>query len=58
MGRYPRTVRAAVVKCIGCNAPVVITVEGQYVCVECGESPIKSRESVETLVEPMSKPSD
>lgn len=28
-------------KCIACNAPVTRTVEGGYVCVECGGSPIE-----------------
>lgn len=42
MGRYPREVRDAQLKCIDCNAPVVRTVEGAYVCVSCGGSPIKA----------------
>lgn len=45
MSRYPRTARDAAVKCIGCNAPVVVTVDGRYVCVECGESPIQPRDA-------------
>ncbi|MFB9805537.1 hypothetical protein ACFFQF_09300 [Haladaptatus pallidirubidus] len=40
MGRYPRTVRDAQIKCIDCNAPVVQTVENAFICVGCGESPI------------------
>lgn len=40
MGRYPREARDAQVKCIDCNAPVVTTVDGRHVCVDCGESPI------------------
>lgn len=44
MSRYPEEARQAVIKCIGCNAPVVKTVEGSFVCVECGESPILSHE--------------
>lgn len=43
MGRYPKPVRAATLKCIACNAPVVETVDDGYVCVECGESPIEPR---------------
>ena len=43
MGRYPRRVREAAIKCIPCNAPVVRTVSGEYVCVECGESPLHER---------------
>lgn len=42
MSRYPRSVRNAQVKCIDCNAPVARTVEEEYVCVECGESPIRA----------------
>lgn len=40
MSRYPKEARGAAVKCISCNAPVVPTVDGGYVCVDCGESPI------------------
>jgi hypothetical protein len=40
MGRYPREVRDARIKCIPCNAPVTRTVDGDYVCVECGGSPV------------------
>jgi DNA-directed RNA polymerase subunit RPC12/RpoP len=43
MGRYPREARDAQVKCIDCNAPVVTTVDGRYVCVDCGGSPLASR---------------
>lgn len=42
MARYPRTARCARLKCVPCNAPVVETVEGRYVCVDCGSSPIVS----------------
>ena len=42
MSRYPRTVRDSAIKCIGCNAPVARTVDDRYVCVECGESPIRN----------------
>lgn len=41
MGRYPQSVRSARLKCIDCNAPVVETVENEYVCVACGETPIE-----------------
>lgn len=40
MSRYPRSVRSSRVKCIPCNAPAAETVEGDYVCVECGEAVI------------------
>lgn len=43
MGRYPREVRDARLKCIGCNAPVVETVEGNYACVDCGSEPLSAR---------------
>lgn len=39
MGRYSKAVRAASIKRIA----VVRTVGDDYVCVECGESPIESR---------------
>ncbi len=44
MSRYPKSVRAASIKCIACNAPVVQTVDGAYGCVKCGESPIEKNE--------------
>ncbi|KYH25839.1 hypothetical protein HAPAU_25170 [Halalkalicoccus paucihalophilus] len=43
MSRYPREARSARIKCIACNAPVVRTVEGKYVCVDCGDSPLRPR---------------
>lgn len=43
MGRYPRQVRDARLKCIDCNAPVVETVDGSYACVDCGSEPLSSR---------------
>ena len=43
MDRYPREARDAQVKCIDCNAPVVTTVDGRYVCVGCGGSPVAPR---------------
>lgn len=50
MGRYPREARNAQVKCIDCNAPVVRTNGGKFVCVDCGASPfdIESDEGVPT----------
>lgn len=45
MGRYPRQVRDAKVKCIDCNAPVAETLHGRYVCVDCGEQPLSSHET-------------
>ena len=43
MGRYPRQVRDARLKCIDCNAPVVETVEGAYACVDGGGEPVSAR---------------
>ena len=43
MGRYPRSARNAAIKCIACNAPVTETVDGEYVCVDCGRSPVRPR---------------
>jgi predicted RNA-binding Zn-ribbon protein involved in translation (DUF1610 family) len=45
VSRYPRAIRDARIKCIACNAPVAVTVDGRYVCVECGEAPIQRRSS-------------
>ncbi|MDL5363695.1 hypothetical protein [Halalkalicoccus sp. NIPERK01] len=45
MSRYPRQARNARIKCIACNAPVVRTADEEYVCVDCGESPIRPHES-------------
>lgn len=45
MGRYPRTVRDAAIKCIECNAPVATTVDDRYVCVECGRSLISPNDA-------------
>ena len=44
MSRYPKSARAASLKCIACNAPITRTVEGTYVCVDCGESLVKERD--------------
>ncbi|MFB6165668.1 MAG: glycosyltransferase family 2 protein [Haloarculaceae archaeon] len=38
MSGYADSAKDAAVKCIGCNAPVTRTIDGEYVCVECGES--------------------
>jgi len=35
-------VRAANIKCISCNAPVIETVDEEYICLDCGTSPIQS----------------
>ena len=43
MGRYPREIRAAAMKCIPCNAPVAQSIDGRFACVECGREPIKVR---------------
>jgi predicted RNA-binding Zn-ribbon protein involved in translation (DUF1610 family) len=40
MGRFPREVRSARIKCIDCNAPVVRTVDDEFVCISCGDSPL------------------
>lgn len=40
MSRYPKPIRDAAIKCIACNAPVARTVNEQYVCVECGATPV------------------
>lgn len=45
MGRYPRAVRSARVKCIACNAPAAETIEDRYVCVECGSAVVKPRDA-------------
>lgn len=41
MNRYPRSVQDARFKCISCNAPVTITVDDRYVCIECGQEILK-----------------
>ena len=40
MSRYPKSIRDAAIKCIDCNAPVAITVDDRYVCVDCGTAPV------------------
>ncbi|MFC7222231.1 hypothetical protein ACFQKF_03625 [Halalkalicoccus sp. GCM10025322] len=49
MSRYPREVRNARIKCIDCNAPVVRTADGRYVCVECGGSPLERHADVASV---------
>jgi hypothetical protein len=44
MSRYPRSVRSARAKCIPCNAPAAETVDGDYLCVECGAVVIGDRD--------------
>jgi DNA-directed RNA polymerase subunit RPC12/RpoP len=59
MGRYPRQVRDARLKCIECNAPVVETVEGSYACVDCGSEPVSARsDSIATASEDTATPAD
>jgi predicted RNA-binding Zn-ribbon protein involved in translation (DUF1610 family) len=41
MSRYPREARNSRLKCISCNAPVVKTTDEQYVCVDCGSTPVE-----------------
>lgn len=43
MSRYPRAARNAALKCVPCGAPLVRTNDDRYVCVECGNVPIKGR---------------
>jgi predicted RNA-binding Zn-ribbon protein involved in translation (DUF1610 family) len=49
MAGYPRPARSARLKCISCNAPVVETVDEEYVCVDCGGSPITERTTRELI---------
>lgn len=49
MSRYPRAARGATIKCIGCNAPATETVDGAYVCVECGQPVVDRRPSGRTV---------
>ncbi|WP_435177053.1 hypothetical protein [Halorussus sp. AFM4] len=59
MGRYPREVRDAQLKCIECNAPVVETVEGSYACVNCGSEPLRSRsDATPAAAEDAASPAD
>jgi predicted RNA-binding Zn-ribbon protein involved in translation (DUF1610 family) len=44
MSRYPRKARNARLKCISCNAPVVETIDSSYVCIECGENPLREHD--------------
>lgn len=44
MRRVHRNAREARTKCIDCNKPVVRTVDGAFVCIQCGGSPIDVRE--------------
>lgn len=56
MGRYPRQVRDARLKCIECNAPVVETVEGSYACVDCGAEPVSTRSDPSATIQGDSVP--
>lgn len=51
MSRSEDTVRNAIRKCIPCNAPLVETTEGAYVCVECGECRVEPSQSRHVTVE-------
>ncbi|WP_336339229.1 hypothetical protein [Haloarcula brevis] len=42
MGDYAKQSRASKLKCITCNSPVVVTVDEEYICVDCGDTPIES----------------
>lgn len=46
MTRYPKGVRDAAIKCLPCNAPAVMTIGGDYVCVECASILVSSMDSV------------
>lgn len=41
MGDYAKQSRAAQIKCIACNSPVVLTVDKEYICVDCGKTPVQ-----------------
>lgn len=43
MERYPPPARTARVKCITCNAPTTLTVDGNHVCVACGRTIVGRR---------------
>jgi predicted RNA-binding Zn-ribbon protein involved in translation (DUF1610 family) len=51
MSRYPRPAREARYKCVSCNAPLTRTVEGGYVCVECGDTPIERRSASDAVTD-------
>jgi predicted RNA-binding Zn-ribbon protein involved in translation (DUF1610 family) len=48
MSRYPRDARNAQMKCIDCNAPVVKTTDEEFVCVDCGSSPVQRSPTLDT----------
>lgn len=50
MTRYPRAARNAAFKCVPCGAPLVKTNDDRYVCVECGDVPIKGRSRSRTVL--------
>jgi len=35
-------------KCIDCNAPVVKTTDEEFVCVDCGASPVQRSPTLDT----------
>jgi len=51
MSRSHDSVRNALRKCIPCNAPLVETTDGTYVCVECGECRIEPSRAQRVTVE-------
>lgn len=48
---YPSPVNQAKVKCISCNSPAVEVDSGNYVCVDCGQAPIRRQGCVRNVVE-------
>jgi len=44
MSRYPRPIRSSRLKCLSCNAPAAETIDGTYVCVECGDAIIGAQD--------------
>lgn len=50
MKRYPESAMRAALKCIPCNAPIVETTDGRYVCIECGDTRIE-RQSPSSFVD-------
>jgi len=43
---YLRSVRSSRVKCTPCNAPAAETIDGDYVCVECGKTVMGIRDQL------------
>lgn len=57
MSRYPRAVRDARIKCLHCNAPVTETIDGRWVCVDCGRRVVDVQEPTVTT-KAAGKPAD